>query len=277
MNNKAHTYLLPPDTAVRILWARTGSFSSDPHSQISAGQAELASKEIRQRAEGDELEESYVISAFAAMDACYRNLDIIHKKRNQDFEQNRKLRNAYFETVKENLEFGTKAKDFLKSLPAVTIGGAGGLTIAEALGLSARPVWSWVFALGLASAGYLFNLLIVRLMRKKKQMLYVLQDYERGKYYNQYVDRAISLLSSLYADLNRVHRNVFGQNYPREEEIETRERGALEGIFDGIRPSYCPHIHRHMQGGKVTPDLWPTCEVGSLEERKSCSNWEGER
>ena len=178
MNNKTH--LLPPVTAIKMVWARTGALSSDPHSQILAGQAELAAKEIRERAEGVEHEERYVISAFAALDACYRNLDIIHKKRNQDFQQNEKLRNAYFETVKENLEFGTKAKDFLQSLPSVTIGGAGGLTLAEVLGLSMRPVWSWVFALGLASAGYLFNLLIVRLMRKKKQMLYVLQDYEPG-------------------------------------------------------------------------------------------------
>ncbi len=276
MNNKTH--LLPPVTAIKMVWARTGALSSDPHSQILAGQAELAAKEIRERAEGVEHEERYVISAFAALDACYRNLDIIHKKRNQDFQQNEKLRNAYFETVKENLEFGTKAKDFLQSLPSVTIGGAGGLTLAEVLGLSMRPVWSWVFALGLASAGYLFNLLIVRLMRKKKQMLYVLQDYERGKYYNQYIDRAITILTSLYTDLGRIHRNVFGQNYPREEEeIKSGERGVVEGIFEGIRTSYCPLIHRHMQARKVTPDLWPTCEVGSPEERKNCSNWEGER
>ena len=274
MNSKTH--LLPPVTAIKMVWARTGALSSDPHSQISAGQAELAAKEIRERAAGNEHEERYVICAFAAMDACYRNLDIIHKKRNQDFQQNEKLQNAYFETVKENLEFGTTAKDFLQSLPSVIIRGAGGLTLAEVLGLSVRPVCSWVFALGLASAGYLFNLLIVRLMRKKKQMLYVLQDYERGKYYNQYVDRAITILTSLFTDLDRIHRNVFGQYYPREEEIESGERGVLDGIVERIRTSYCLLIHRHMQARKVTPDLWLTCEVGSPEERKNCSHWEGE-
>ena len=269
MTEDKFTKLLPPVAAVSMVWARTGNFSADPHSQISSSQIEMALKNISDRADGLDKERAYIVSAVAAMDAGYRNLDIIHKKRNQDFEQNEKLRSAYFQTVKDNIEFGTRAKDFLKSVPALTIGGASGLTLAEALGLTGTGIWPWVFGLSLAGAGYLINLLAVRLTRKRKQMLYVLQDYELGLYYEQYVNRSLTVLASLYNDIGRIHLRAFGESYPADTDDD-----ILQSMFNGIRTNYCTYIHKHMRERKITAGLWPTCEVGEAKARQSCPFWE---
>mgnify|MGYP001569367040 FL=1 len=97
----AQTSLLPPITAVRVVWARTGSFSNDKRSGQSA---------------------------------------------------------------------------------AMSIGGAGSVTVAQYFKLSGIQLWG--VGLALAGLGYIINLLIVRKMRRSKQMLYVGQDYERGLYYD---------------------------------------------------------------------------------------------
>ena len=95
----AQTALLPPITAVRIVWARTGSFSNDEHSGQSAALVEVALKEIKDRAEKDENERRYVTSAISTMDASLRNLDMIYKGRQLNFQENEQLRTAYLDSV----------------------------------------------------------------------------------------------------------------------------------------------------------------------------------
>jgi len=104
----SQTFLLPPVSAVRMVCARTGIFSKDEHSKISAVLTESALKSIRDRAEADDKERKYVNSAIATMDATLRNLDVIYKGRELNFEENEKLRKVYLDSVKENLEFGKK-------------------------------------------------------------------------------------------------------------------------------------------------------------------------
>jgi hypothetical protein len=255
-----------------MVWARTGSFSEDAHSKLSSTLSEASMKDLGSRVEQDESERRYIVGALAAMDACLRNLDIIYKKRSQDFQENERLRNAYFETVKDNLDFGSRARDFLKSLPAVAIGGAGGLTLTQALGMTGNDLWLWVFGLTLAAAGYLVNLVVVRIMRRKKQRIYLMLDYEKGLYFEQYLNRAAVLLTSLVRDLDRIHKKVFGLGYPNVSEDSGE---MLSGIFNGIRTEFCPYVHRHMRGGKITPELWPVCEVGGPAARADCAYWEG--
>jgi hypothetical protein len=265
----AQTSLLPPVSAVRMAWARTGAFSKEEHSQLSAVLTEAALKDIKDRAEKDQKEREYVISAIATMDASLRSLDTIYKGRELNFEENQKLRSSYLNSVKENLDFGNKAKDFLKSLPAMTIGSAGGITVAEALGASGIQLWGigWV----LAGLGYLVNLGIVRLMRKRTQMFYVMQDYDRGLYYDQYVTRVATTLTSLYLDLDGIHRNVFGQKYPVEAEVSD----IIGDLLKGIRPTYCKYVHKHIPEKKITPKLWSLCESGNAGAVKKCPHWEG--
>ena len=262
------TFLLPPVSAVRMVWARTGMFSDDEHSKISAVLTDAALKNIRERAEADDKERKYVNSAIATMDATLRSLDIIHKGRELNFEENEKLRKAYLDSVKENLEFGKKAGDFLKSLPAMVIGGAGGITVAQYFKIS--DINLWAIGLALASIGYIVNLEVVRLMRKRTQMLYVVQDYERSLYYDQYVTRVATTLTSLYLDLDRIHKNVFEQSYSVDVEVSN----IIGEMLKGVRPTFCKYIHKHIREKKIKPELWTLCETGKEGAVEKCPRWE---
>ena len=175
------TALLPTITAVRMVWAMTGKFSDDEPSKTMATYVEDVLKSIEDQAAGISPEEkSYVTSVAATMKASLRSLDTAYKGRDLNFEENEKLRTAYLESVKESLSFGSKAQDFLKSLPTMTIGAAGGVTVAQAFQVSNVALWG--VGLVLAALGYLVNLFFVRRARRQTQMLYVSQDYERGLY-----------------------------------------------------------------------------------------------
>ncbi|MEW6573778.1 MAG: hypothetical protein AB1374_09120 [Bacillota bacterium] len=258
------TSLLPPVTAVRMVWARAGAFSNDPDSKLSAALTEAALKELRDRAEKEEpREKDYILSAIATMDAALRNLDIIQKGRELNFQENERLRQAYLDSVAENITFGNKAGDFLKSLPTVTIGGAGSVTLAASLQSSLKLSDLQLWGLGLAAAalGYLVHLGAVRLMRRRTQMLYVIQDYERGLYYNQYVTRAATVLTSLYLDVDRIHKNVFGQSYP----VETEAQGIVGEMLKGIRPTFC----RYAQARERAKSRART--LAAVRDRRRCA------
>lgn len=274
MNAVPQTSLLPPVTAVRMVWARTGTFSSDPDSKLAAAMTEAAVKQLRDRAEKEEPreEKDYIFSAIVAMDAALRNLDIIQKGRELNFQENERLRQACLDSVAENIAFGNKARDFLKSLPTITIGGAGSVTLAASLqsSLKLSDLQLWGIGLTAAALGYLVHLGVVRLMRRRTQMLYVVQDYERGLYYSQYVTRAAVELTSLYLDVDRIHKNVFGQSY----QVETEAQAIVGEMLKGIRPTFCKYAHKHVRGQKVTPELWPLCETGG-DAPVSCPYWEG--
>lgn len=266
----SQTFLLSPVSAVRMVWARTGMFSNDEHSKISAVLTEAALKSIKDRAEADNDDERrYINSAIATMDATLRSLDIIHKGRELNFEENEKLRKACLDLVKENLEFGKKAGDFLKLLPGMAIGGAGGITVVQYFKIS--DINLWAIGLALAAIGYIVNLAIIRLMRKRTQMLYVVQDYERGLYYDQYVTRVATTLTALYLDLDRIHKNVFGQSYPVDVEVSD----IIGEMLKGVRPTFCKYVHQHIREKKIEPEFWTLCETGKEDAVKKCPCWEG--
>ena len=269
----SQTFLLPPVSAVRMIWARTGMFSNDTDSKNLAALTEAALKNIKDRAEADDKERKYVDCAIATMDATLRSLDIIHKGRTLNFEENEKLRKASLDQIKENLEFGKNTRDFLKSLPAMVIGGAGGFTVAQhfqdKLGIS--DITLWAIGLALASIGYIVNLGVVRLMRKRKQMLYIAQDYERNVYYDQYVTRVATTLTSLYLDLDRIHKNVFEQSYSVGVEVSY----IIEEMLKGVRPTFCEYIHKHIMEKRIKPELWALCETGKVGAVEKCPYWEG--
>lgn len=264
----ATTSFLPPSTGVRIAWALTGKFPKSEESKLASVYAEAALKDIEAQAKIDPKELKYVTGSKGMIYSSLRSLDTIYKGRELNFAENEKLRSVYLETIKENINFGNKAKDFLKSLPTMTIGSAGGVTLASALKVEGNLLIGLGFVL--AALGYLVNMLIVRLMRKRTQRLYIKEDYDRDLYYDQYVIRIATSLTSLYLDLNRLHEKIFGEPYTEKGELGE----IVDSVLSGVRPTFCKFLQKHMDEKKITPELWPICETGNKEAIKLCKNWE---
>lgn len=268
MSLSKQTALLSPALAVRLTWARTGAFTNDDYSKAGALRVEAAIKEIKLRAGADPAEKDYVEGALNLMEAAMRSLDTVYKGRNNNFDENAKLRESNLETIKEGLEFGTKAKDFLKSLPTVGITvGAGTISLADMLGSEADNTALALAALVLAGVGYLIHAVCVVVFRKSRQRLYVRQDYERDLYYEQYLSRVRLVLTDLLIQVECLHVRMFGQAYPPCLDGED----PVELLLKGIRPTYCKHVHRHMADGTITPHLWALCESGSAAH--GCPKW----
>lgn len=267
------TSLLPPLSAVRMAWALTGAFAKDDSSKRAAQAVENRMEYIIDRAEKantTKKEKEYVLNAIIGIKASMRSLETAYKGRNLNFQENEKLREVYLESVREGFDYGKKAKDFLTSLPGTSIGGAGGITLASLLG-AARPVVLWGVAIALAGVGFFVNVVIVQYCRKRKQSLYVAQDYDRDLYYEHYISQVSLILTSLYSDVDRIHRNVFGQEYPAKTDAPAN---IVADLLKGVSPPLCKFVHKHMRQKKITPRLWSLCEAGSEAAKKECPLWE---
>ena len=271
---KEHSDLLPPFTAVSMMWACTGKFAKEEQSQKLAEFIKESIKDIEESADThpDPREKRYIGGAIPTMSSCLRSLDTIYKGRQLNFDEVDKIRDVYLENVKENLEFGKNAKDFLKSLPTMTISTAGGLSLIQIL-KPVSPQILWGLGLAFAGAGYVLNWIIVRSTRKRTQKLYIKEDYDRDLYYDQYITRVETTLRSLYRDIDRIHKSVFGKSYPVEAGEDAEK--IVNDLLSGVRPTFCPNIQKHMYKKLITPELWSLCETGDDEAVIQCPLWEG--
>ena len=264
------TSLLPPLSAVRMAWALTGAFAKEDPSTRAAQAVENRLKYIIDRAErATKKENKYVLNTIACIESSMRSLDTAYKGRNLNFQENEKLREVYLESVREGFDYGKKAKDFLTSLPGASIGGAGGITLASLL-QTAQPLVIWGVGITLAAVGYITNVLIVQYYRKRKQFLYVAQDYDRDLYYDRYISQVGLILTSLYCDIDRIHKNIFGQEYPAAADAPAN---IVKELLAGVRLPLCKLAHKHMLEKKITPRLWSLCEAGSEAAQKNCLLW----
>jgi hypothetical protein len=267
------TALLPTVTVVRMAWALTGQFSNDDLSNRMARYVEDQLKHIEDESHQPGVspeEKSYVSCAIATLRASLRSLENAYKGRELNFAENKKIRDIYLDQVQENLKFGNSAKDFFKSLPAMTISSAGGLTLLQLTEFSETVKWG--IAAVLLAVGYLVNLLIVRQSRSRTQILYVYQDFDRDMYYDQYIHRVTGILHGLFLDLERIHQRIFGVTF--EKDIN-RLMDIVKDMLAGVQSPMCPYAYKHKGEGKISPELWAICESGNPEATAFCPFWEG--
>lgn len=266
------TKLLPPITAIHIVWSRTGEFSDEAQSKKIALVSKAQLEEIRRKAVQEDVpaeERAYVGRALALIESSMRTLDTVYKARSLNFKENGKLRDAYLNTVKSAVQQGKSLTEYVMSLPGLAIGSAGGVTLATVLTHNSTLQWAaGVFA---AALGYLINWWFLWEFGRRKERNYVLADYQRNLYFEQYVERVEAALGCLHAELERAHLAEFGESYENQEET----RSEIACILDSIRPTWCKYIHEHIHHHLITAIVWPMCETGGPEkaEGKTCPNW----
>lgn len=288
--------LLPPSTAIRLVWACTGTFSEKKDLRLSPILVCEAMKDIRrlsgkrkkhnENEENDEKEKEYLARAEIAMNSCLRSIHTLYKGRELNFKENEELRKAYLESLKESIDFGNKLRDLLKSLPTMAIGGVSGFTVIKYLldgcyvGKGWYPkfydIYTWIIVvLGIAIGYFLNDLVLVKWTRKRKQMLYIISDYERNIYYEYYLDHVGALLRSLYQDLNQIYREVFGN--PDNEENMGEIDKTIEDLLKEARPKHCDYYHEHMKKKRISPGKWAICETGFKDDLERCPHWNYEK
>jgi hypothetical protein len=255
MNN---TNLLPPISAVYLVWGTTRKFAESSNSDSFEAVIKPYFEDLIREAGTNDLEKSYLSQAYPLLMASMRNVIIIYKGRQLNYSENKSIRETYLESVKNELNITNQVKEVLKSLPAITIGGVSGIVIAESSLKTDENVKQLLFALIFAALGYLARFFYARYTTKLKQLNFIRQDYEITNYYVHYLFRMEEVMLNLYHRLESLHEKIFDQKYDGSE----KSAEAVKEMFLEIHPRYCPLLSKHIYTKKVNQNRWQMCEVG---------------
>lgn len=224
----------------------------------------------------DPKEQDYVSCAIALIRTSERSLQTIIESRNLNFKEANALREQSQQNILYYSQFTGNLQSLVPRLGSMTVAGVGGgITLADlfnkvfpALGDYTLPL---IIAIG-AAIGYLVHgLIVVPIVKRKLQMENVKGDYDRNLYYDQYIERTKNALIGLYIALENCHTTYFEQKYNQSGDASQIVKGVLQGVY----PTLCPYVHKHMREGRITPDLWSKCETG--QGITYCPLWEGEK
>ena len=263
------TKLLAPALGAQIAWGLTGAFpENDEAAAKLAAEEEARLKQAQRLAEGNDQEVRYVNGAVAAIYASVRSLQTAYKGRELHFKENAKLREEGLQAVQDASAYGVKLEDVLKSWFGTGVGGAAG----AAVGIFGELGWVKTVGLliGTGAVGLVINAVFAFKGRKKRQALFMRQDYERSLYYLEYLRRAQQVLERLYERLQSLHIATFTRSYPEDD----GGIKVVEKMIDAVRPNMCVNVHQHMRDGVIRPEHWAVCEAGSDSVRKACKKWQ---
>jgi hypothetical protein len=257
-----NTELLPPKIAVQMVWSLTERFHKEGEPKISADKTESLLTDILNQATGDE--KHYVERTMTAMYATLRSLDTIYRGRELNFKENEQLRQTYLDAIQSNIEFGTRVTDYLKTIPTMVLGSTGATALVENYLKIVDIKLLTICGLFFAAFFFFIHFSFVWLTRDHKLKNYVAQDYERNLYYVQYLHRISKIFLNLYDEINQIHFDIFGSNYPEKNNSNIIER------FKELYPTFCPYIYKHMNEKKIKPWFWVNCETGLDETTEKC-------
>ena len=220
------------------------------------------------------VQDRYLDRIKIAMSVALRNLNVVYKGRNLDFQENEKLRNAYLEAIRADVEFGTGIHEFLRNLPAMVTGSIVaiivGMTVGSETDISQytglQKILAGAVILVAALIGFWVKRLFTWLSVKKKKRLYVLQDYERNLYFKNYLKKGEKILQELLMELHTIHNGIF----------KTKSQGLMEDKKEVSRmvmqqhPTWCKYIYQHRRENKITPEVWAYCENGNEIAKELC-------
>ena len=273
--------ILSPLLAIRLTWQFTSMFSEntsyklvkDNYEKVLNGLKQLASEADEKYSNKKSEEVQYVQTAIPIIKSSLRTLQIIIDGRNLNFKEEDELRQKSQEKINNFSTFSKNLQSIIPRLGSATVAGAaGGIPIAtiindaltELAGLSAdfaTLIFSLTIA-GVAGIGYVVNgLVITPYIIKKTQKEKIRADYNRNLYFEQYVDKSVTVLVDLYKQIHDLHNSIFSQKIPDIPQKEVIQ--LVEDLVSGARGHMCEYVHKHMakdSGYDIDDNLWALCE-----------------
>ena len=194
-------------------------------------------------------EKSYLIRAKFLLLATLRNAGIIYKGRLLSYNENKQLRQAYLDSLKQEYDLKGMIKEAIKHIPGVGGGGAAGILLAKAL-FSDPSVAEYILLVVLfAFLGFVFQFIFSRFTLYYKHQNYIRQDNEMTWYYIQYLERMVLILFTLVDELEAIHQKCFGSKYYDEDEIKTIKKSIRKLVEENNKPNRCKYIDAHIRDG----------------------------
>jgi hypothetical protein len=234
---------------------------------LSKAEAELKKKAVNLK---------YLDNINAAISASERNLHTIVKGRDQNFEQTDSLMKTQIANIESSARL---SKDLHSSIPRLfaTGGGASGTVLVgyisqQALGYTI-PVEATAAAAAIVAGAFygIYQWKVAPKNIERSQQEIVKNDYRRGIYFKQYVDRIVAALGALFDQTLNIYERVYGEEYDAKYHDEEEKQTLIWSILGGkeaICGKKCGKIYQHYAKNIIKPENWASCETG--EGSKDC-------
>jgi len=262
------TSLLPPLSAIKLLWGATRAFANESISDAYESILKPHLDSLEQLAGDNKEEKLYLKYVGIQLMASLRNAGMVYKGRQLNYAENRALRKAFLDSLKERYEFSMQIKEILNNLPAVSFAGVGGLALLHVITDEPELLVQFFIAVLFGFLGYFVRRRILKRSQDKKHLNYIHQDYEATIYFIDYLDRMESVLVKLYENLEEIHKQIFKEYYSGEDKY----KDVIKNLLRESLPNRCKYIDEHIREGIVKPDIWYMCET-NLSARENCMHY----
>ena len=209
----------------------------------------------------------YVNGVYSAIESTFRNLVTARNALDLNFTEALQLGDQRRKNIQYAESFSSDLQSLVPRISGMTIGGvSSGVLLSTILENwfppSLKPfAMPLVLAFGAAIGYILHGVVVVPLVQKKLQKECIRLEYDRIRYYKQYVDRVKASLMTLYDKVYRLHQEQFGESYKK-----TDTRKIVNQILIGMEPSMCKYLSNHLKD-IIKPDFWSMCKTGHDAEK----------
>jgi len=294
--------LLTPMMGVRLAWALTGGFptagqsgikttNNDQNGQtnspsgnasgtgnsqtcsVSAEKARDILTDVLKAVENDPDIKAKTLKSIAAIYTTVRNLSTIYSGRQLNFQENDLVRNAYIESIANDIEFGKSILDYVKTLPSVIAAGGAGLGISFLLNmygiLSLSMYDLFIIAILVAGLAFFGNYFFRHWCIRRKVRQFVWWDSDRNHYYEHYLNRSYRELIHLHQVLVCIHN----PGLPDDDTLKTKCKDGdreIQELFTNLYPTTCKDINLCIFNRDFDPNKWVFCETRGSSTQDKC-------
>lgn len=298
--------LLTPMMGVRLAWALTGAFTTAESSNadtakkdqnkkstsagespsgetspagnsqtcsVSAEKAREILTAVLKAAENDPDIKAKTLKSIAAIYTTVRNLSTIYSGRQLNFQENDLVRNAYIESIANDIEFGKSILDYVKTLPSVIAAGGAGLGISFLLNmygiLSLSTYDLFIIAILVAGLAFFGNYFFRHWCIRRKVRQFVWWDSDRNHYYEHYLNRSYGELKNLHKALVRIQNPDLSKGEDINKKCEAGEK-EIQELFTSLYPTTCKDINLCIFNRDFDPNKWVFCETRGSSTQDKC-------
>lgn len=270
-----------PEVVPKLAWGLTLRYSEEHEARGRADEIRDRLEEVK-RTVYDEVAKNvrkkedrlYIDNVRAAIDSCERNLLVILRGRNKNFDETDKIMNTQLDNIRSSSRVMLEFHSGLPRLFAIGEGAAGTVLVGWILSWFKIVIPPEVlFAAATIFAGLSYGLYQLWLSpRNSKRALKVIieNDYRRNLYYDQYVKRSRASLKALFDQTLNIYERVYGVKYDPKYDCEDERIEVVKVAMgrEALPSMFCPKVHEHHHKKIITPDVWSTCETA--EGYKEC-------
>lgn len=211
----------------------------------------------------NEDDKRYVDNVYSSIDSGVRNLLMLIRGRDKNFEEADRLMEANLENAASSARLVANLQSAVPRF-LVTGGGAGGTIVLRWI-LQIQIPDEVMYSGAVVAAALIYGLWQWKMaprMVQNAQNERVKNAYRRGQYYEHFIVRCRYALSTLLTDILDIYYRIYREEYDSKyQDLAAREEVAKRIMAEtGATHLTCSKLDDCFSKGRITADKWSTCQ-----------------